>query len=234
MTPDAAVWKMIYLARRNPALAPEDFPQAWREHSALGRRCRNVGERVRSVAQCARVLDARLLPDAAQDYDGVNLMVLRDRASADAIWNDPETLAIMRPDEPRVFSGYVRDFTLVCREETVRDGPRADICVAGFLRCKPGLSRERLPLALADGLGRALASGPLAAAGRIVCNPVVETPPRGYEFGAVCEWWFDSLEDVERGFGPHALRSQLPAALAKVFDLEASVFMLTRVTHRRP
>ena len=29
-------WKMIYLARRNPALAPEQFPQAWREHSALG------------------------------------------------------------------------------------------------------------------------------------------------------------------------------------------------------
>lgn len=28
-------WKMIYLARRNPALAPEQFPQAWREHSAL-------------------------------------------------------------------------------------------------------------------------------------------------------------------------------------------------------
>ena len=39
-------WKMIYLARRNPALMAEDFPQAWREHSALGRQCVNVADRV--------------------------------------------------------------------------------------------------------------------------------------------------------------------------------------------
>jgi hypothetical protein len=42
------VWKMIYLARRNPALRPEEFAQAWREHSALGRQCRNVGQRVKA------------------------------------------------------------------------------------------------------------------------------------------------------------------------------------------
>jgi len=97
-TPDALVWKMIYLARRNPALAPEDFPQAWREHSALGRQCRNVGERVLSVAQCSRLLDVPL-PGSSADYDGVNLLVLRDRDAATMIWSDPETLAVMRPDD---------------------------------------------------------------------------------------------------------------------------------------
>ena len=50
-------WKMIYLALRNPALAPEDFPQAWREHSALGAGCTNVRDKVKSVRQCSRDLD---------------------------------------------------------------------------------------------------------------------------------------------------------------------------------
>ena len=49
-------WKMIYLARRNPALAPEQFPQAWREHSALGAGCTELasedlqhGQRIESL-----------------------------------------------------------------------------------------------------------------------------------------------------------------------------------------
>ncbi len=101
-------WKMIYLARRNPSLAPEQFPQAWREHSALGAGCTNVRDKVLSVTQCSRVLEGAPLPGAATDYDGVNLLVLRDLQAATDIWNDAETLAIMRPDEPRVFSTYDR------------------------------------------------------------------------------------------------------------------------------
>lgn len=50
-------WKMIYLARRNPAQAPAAFPQAWREHAALGRQCRNVQDKVLGVALCSRLLD---------------------------------------------------------------------------------------------------------------------------------------------------------------------------------
>ena len=70
-------WKMIYLARRNPALAPEDFPQAWREHSALGAGCTNVRDKVKSVRQCSRDLEnTPRLPGATADYDGVNLLVL--------------------------------------------------------------------------------------------------------------------------------------------------------------
>ena len=108
------VWKMIYLARRNPSLAAADFPQAWREHSALGRQCKNVGQRVKAVAQCSRQLQADA-PALSTDYDGVNLMVLADREAGSAIWDDPETLAIMRPDEPRVFADYVSNFSVLCR-----------------------------------------------------------------------------------------------------------------------
>ena len=70
--------KMIYLARRNPVLAPEDFAQAWREHSALGAGCSNVRDKVLSVSQCSRVLTLPGLVGAADDYDGVNLLLMRD------------------------------------------------------------------------------------------------------------------------------------------------------------
>lgn len=228
-------WKMIYLARRNPALAPEAFAQAWREHSALGRQCRNVGERVKSVTQCARVLDAAILPGAAQDHDGVNLLQLRDLESARAIWSDPETLAVMRPDEPRVFSTYVRDFSLVCRELLLRAGPRTGVCLSGFLRRRADLTPNAYRLGwLASAPGRHLASGPLAQARRIVHNEVVEPPPPGYEFDTICEWWFDSLDEIDQAFGRRELREQLPVPLARLLDLPGSVFMLTTVTHSRP
>lgn len=114
------VWKMMSLARRNPALVAEEFPQAWREHSALGRQCKNVGQRVRAVAQCSRQLMETAAP-LSQDYDGVNLMVLADREAGSVIWNDPETLAVMRPDEPRVFADYVIVLPLLCRQQVLHD-----------------------------------------------------------------------------------------------------------------
>ena len=225
---------MIYLARRNPVLAAEDYAQAWREHSALGSSCRSVGLRVRAVAQCSRVLDAAL-QGAADDYDGVNLMWLKDREAATAIWSDPEVLAVMRPDEPRVFSTYVREVSLVCRELVLRDVPRSSVVLHGFLRRQGALSAADFQLAwMACNPGQQLLMGPLSQAGRVVYNEVVDTPPPGYEFDAIVEWWFDSVEDVSEAFACSDLREQLSAPLAKLFDLDRSVFMLTRVTHSKP
>ena len=228
-------WKMIYLARRNPALAPEQFPQAWREHSALGAGCTNVRDKVLSVTQCSRVLDGAPLPGAATDYDGVNLLVLRDLQAASDIWNDAETLAIMRPDEPRVFSTYVRDFTLVCEEQVVRNQPRSGTCVVGFLRRRDGLAEAEWRLRLMQSVPSAwMVSGPFAKAQRVVLNAVCRPPPPGYEFDAIGEWWFDSADDARAAFGAQDLRSRLPASLAAIADLPRSVFMFTRVTHSRP
>lgn len=230
-------WKMIYLARRNPALSPEQFPQAWREHSALGRQCRNVGERVRSVTQCSRRLDVTL-PGLATDYDGVNLLGLADREAAHAIWTDPETLAIMKPDELRVFDRYVREFTLVCREELRRDGPRTPVVLHGFLRRRAGLDGAAFDAAWATAdPAAALQAGAFAQAGRIVDNAVVEPPPPGYAYDRIVEWWFDSAEDLRQALGGEAAvdpRQALPEALAQRLDLPGSVFLLTQVTHSRP
>ncbi len=222
-------WKMIYLARRNPALAAEDFPQAWREHSALGRQCHNVQDKVLGVTQCSRVLEpCATLQGFSSDFDGVNLMVLRDRRVATEIWDDEETLRIMRPDEPRVFSTYVRDFALTCREVVVRPGPQTDACVIAFVRWR---SSDR------DGWGPPAGSGTapaLARAERLVWNEVHGERPPGCDYDAVIECWFGSNQALIDAFAATDPWPQLTTTLAARVDVAASVCMRTHVTHRRP
>lgn len=228
------VWKMIYLARRSPALAAEQFPQAWREHSALGRECRNVGQRVKSVAQCSRLLEVDMAGISTQ-YDGVNLMVLADREAASAIWTDPETLAIMRPDEPRVFDRYVRECALVCGEQLLRDAPRTAVVLHGFLRRRAALSEAEFRLCwIAAVPGSLLLRGALGGAPRIVHNEVVDLPPPGYEFDVVVEWWFESVEALRHAVGEADPRALIAPPLACLLDPEGSVFMATQLTHARP
>ena len=250
-------WKMIYLAKRNPALAADDFAQAWREHAALGKQCTNVRDKVLGVQQCTRLRsdgaeDAKL-HGASTDYDGVNLLQLRDLDVATDIWNDPETLAIMRPDEPRVFSTYVRDFTLVCGEQVLRDAPPSPVVVVGFLRRNAGISKSAFDTAWLDGPKEAWLSSPtFTTARRVVHNHVVQTPPEGYEFDGIAEWWFDSADAARAAFADSRsaapttagavdmrskvrdLRCQLPAPYSVLVDLKQSVFMFTQVTHQRP
>lgn len=229
-------WKMIYLARRNPALAAEDFPQAWREHSALGSRCTNVRDKVLTVTQCSRILDRpAALAGASADYDGVNLLGLRDRQTADDIWSDEETLRIMRPDEPRVFSTYVRDFTLVAHESLLHCGPVSGICVIGFLRLRSGVNCGDFARAVhASTPSMWRAAPPLARASRLVFNKAHGVPPPGYEYAAVLEAWFGSPEEIAEIFDGTTLWQSLPAQIAACIDVDGSVCMLTRVTHKRP
>ena len=231
-------WKMIYLARRNPALAAEDVAQAWREHSALGRQCRNVQDKVLGVKQCTRLREIGEdggLQGASTNFDGVNLLQLRDLDVASDLWNDPETLAIMRPDEPRVFSTYVRDFTLVCREHVVRDAPAGPVALFGFLRRRSSMSKASFDAAWAGSAPAPWLDSPaLDSARRVVHNSVVQTPPAGYEYDGIAEWWFDSANAARAAFAGANVRSKLPAFYEALADLENSVFMFTQVTHQRP
>ena len=234
----SARWKMIYLARRNPALAAGDFAQAWREHSALGRQCRNVQDKVLGVTQCTRLRETGEddgLRGASTVYDGVNLLQLRDLDVATDLWKDPETLAIMRPDEPRVFSTYVRNFTLVCRERVLREAPHGAVVVFAFVRRSPGISKVEFDDAWADGpIEPWLAAPALQGALRVVHNSVVQTPPEGYDYDGIAEWWFASADAARAAFAGRDIRTQLPSAYAAIGDLASAVFMFTHVTHSRP
>lgn len=227
-----AVWKMIYLAQRNPQLNAVDFPQAWREHSALGRQCKNVGQRVKAVAQCSRML-AHTAPWLSSDYDGVNLMVLADREAGQAIWEDPETLSIMRPDEPRVFADYVRNFSLLCSQHVLHSTAVAleppkigQVLLIGFLQRSPTWSG---PAAVPQTCPAAWFTGGLAQALHVVCNTVQDAPPAGYGFAHIVEWWFDTEATALEA--AHDL-ANFPAHGPE--NHGDSVWMLTSVTHSRP
>jgi hypothetical protein len=228
-------WKMIYLARRNPALPPEQFPEAWREHSSLGAGCTNVRDKILSVVQCSRILEGVALRGTADDYDGVNLLSLRDLQAATDIWNDPETLAIMRPDEPRVFSTDVREFTLVCEERVLRDAPRSATCLVGFLRRGAATAAVHWRLLVAqDAAAAAMTGSAFATARRVVHNTVCVPPPAGYEYDSIVEWWFESPGAARGAFGGRDVRDALTGPLGTSADLAGSVFMFTHVTHSRP
>jgi hypothetical protein len=172
--------------------------------------------------------------ELSKDYDGVNLMLLAEREAGSAIWSDPETLAIMRPDEPRVFADYVRNFSLLCRQQVLRGSLSVDVLpqqkqvmLIGFLqRSDVWRGAAALP-EICPPQWQSLALG---LASRIVCNTIDEQPPSGYGYRHVVEWWFDSVEQAQAA----AVSLDVSArAQDGEFGWGEHVFMLTEVTHAR-
>lgn len=226
-------YKMIYLAQRNPGLTEEQFPQAWREHSALGRQCPNVQGKITAVTQCSRVLGEPQLPGTSADYDGVNIMVLRDLQAARDIWDDDDVRTVMRPDELRVFADHVVHFTLVAEEQEIKSDPQGNFALIGF-HARP----EALPanLFVQDWLAllrkQLLQEAGKNPVGRCVANAVILPPPPGYEFDLITEFWFNRLEDM-------AAMTDSPAAQVLLRGPHpdgriASITVAIQVTHRRP
>ena len=69
---------------------------------------------------------------------------------------------------------------------------------------------------------------------RVLHNSVAQTPPVGYDYDGIADWWFTSADAARAALATGDLRARLPAAYVSVADLARSVFMSTRVSHRRP
>jgi len=79
---------------------------------------------------------------------------------------------------------------------------------------------------------QAAAAG-LPGAGRCAWNTVEATPPPGYPYDAIVEWWYPTDEALRAALTPQGLPASLPAALSAGIAASASVVMHLRVTHRR-
>lgn len=104
----------------------------------------------------------------------------------------------------------------------------------GFLRRRPGMSRDEFERAWAAGAASELNAPAIMGAVRVVHNDVHVEPPPGYDYDGIAEWWFESPERARQALGEQDLRGALPAELAGCADLDRSIFMFTRVTHSRP
>lgn len=228
--------KMIYLAKRNPATTHEQFLENWKGHSALTARFPEMRKHFLQVAQCSRIQDDSLLPEATRDYDGLNLLTMRSLLDALEVWDSADARTTMRSDELRVFSTYARDFTLIAEDSVLIDGPMRGTVVVQFLRRRAGSDRESFIKAWSGAQGRALmaCSAFTGTVRRFVHNYVVLDPPPGYEYDGIAELWFDRLDEALSLFADAGFRQHFFAGATDFCDPAGSVLMLTRVNLARP
>lgn len=226
-------YKLIYLAKRNPTVAAEDWPRTWRSHAVFASQFGTVGSRFSRVLYCSRVLGAAA-PAVSTLYDGVAIISYAGRDGIhDAL--PPEVRAAIDRDELRVFSTNVPAFSFHAEEVLVHGGAPTKAAVIRFLSRKAGT----WPAAFFDrwaNANAAVAIGVCEKSGlvrRYVHNRLIEPAPPGYPFEAISEQWFDDADAAERSIVDPQF-NPIAEDLAEFCDLEKSVTLLTYVSHRWP
>lgn len=218
--------KIIYLARRNPALSAQQFAQAWREHAQFAA---TFGDQFRRYfkgsSQCVKLWDAQLPPSFANDYDGATLLTMVDREGLLAARYQPGTVDALRKDEERVFAAHVDDWTMNAEEYLLAGERKGDAAILSFLYPKVGETPAFWAASRAG--AEALAALPaLSGASRIAWNKVVDPSVR-YGFGALIEIWFPSADQAERAANDGALVAALEQA--DIANPSSGARLLTRL-----
>jgi hypothetical protein len=113
--------KLIYLAKRNPSFAPDDFTRRWRMHGALGMSTSLWRHAVGYVqAEPIRPTPIRGASDA---YDAIACFMLKDDAFTGQFLPEDVTAAqALAKDELETFSAPIPTTSLWVREERLRAG----------------------------------------------------------------------------------------------------------------
>lgn len=185
--------KLIYLARRNPALTREHFATRWRKHSAhVGAGAPHAVAEIRSARYC---LVQAGIDYASDEYDGVGLMQLAGLNSIPAVHQAMVSTEVSLADELRTFSTYVKDFAMYCAEEVLADAGSASHAVLHFVRRSPSVGPSPFADAWRD-YARDLAEALDGVLGRHVLNHLIAPAPPGYGFDGVHELWCASSADA--------------------------------------
>jgi len=167
--------KLFYLARRNPKLTAEQFPQAWRDHSQFASQFgQQFRKHFKSVTQCLKLRESDLLPSFDNEYDGANLLTMVSREGLLAARYQPGTIDELKKDEERVFAGHVDPWTMGAEEYSIVDKQaEGDLIVLSFLFPREGQSEAFT--AASHKAAQGLAALPAASsANRIAWNKVVD------------------------------------------------------------
>ncbi|TAL00434.1 MAG: hypothetical protein EPO08_13695 [Rhodospirillaceae bacterium] len=231
--------KLIYLAKRNPAIKAEDWPRTWRSHAVFASQFPIAGVSLTGLFYCSRMLTPTLNgtpvdpPGASLGYDGVAVVSSPSEAALRAELS-PADRAKIDQDELRVFSTYTPRFSFYCKEVLVHGGAHGQAAVIRFLARKAEDSREDFfahwGRQHADIGKRAVEAG---AVTRYVHNSLLDEPPPGYPFDGITETWFANADDAVRSLLDGAL-APLARDVPTFCDMERTVTMLTYVTHRWP
>lgn len=180
-----AQYKLVYLARRSPTLAPEEFPQAWREHSQLASSFgTSLGKHFLSSHQCVKHRADGLATSFVNDYDGSTILGMKSWEDLLAARYHPHALDELLEDEKRVFAGPVDEWTMAVEEHVLRRGNPTTNVLLSFLT-----PRDAADMAEKSRAAAAELPGLLPSASRIVWNRVID-PAMAYPFAAMIEAWF--------------------------------------------
>jgi hypothetical protein len=174
--------KLIYLARRHPALDREGFRARWREHARLGM-SRPRWTNIARYVHCDIVEPPPALRDRLGDQDGVGIIWHRSPRHRAAHIADTRSRGEMEADEAATFSRPIVEDCLVAREEMMIE-PQAGATwkLIAFLE-----SARPLPC-------------PATAVGHVrnLALPPEKGRAWGLESGLVEEFWFESRDAAEQ------------------------------------
>lgn len=107
--------KLICFVKRNPALSPEAFHRHWREvHGPLIRNTQTVARHLLAYEQNPRAMQD--YERGEPDWDGVAIAWYADQAAMDALFQEPDYLALIAPDEQYLSDPKATQWIL-CHEE---------------------------------------------------------------------------------------------------------------------
>jgi hypothetical protein len=210
--------KLMYLARRNPALSREQFTPRWRQHGALGMsmpRWKNIW----------RYVHCDVLPESGSDYDGVGIVWHKSPEARLAHRQDTSSQATMEADELQTFDQLVVNFCALMEERVVKEPQQsARIKLIRFATCRASVSRNDIQ-ASAQVHASNLSASPVGCSMRGLTQnfalPSESGRPWGLPYDYIEEIWFDSVHEAVRA------RADLEAALPDVCDGRAPVAIVT-------
>lgn len=230
---DAFQPKLIYLARRNPALSRRDFVARWRQHGALGMslpRWRNVARYV----HCDVLDPPSPTPAIDASHDAIGIVWHRSPAARAAHLADTGSRLQMEQDERETFAQPIVETCVLTREHVLLAPPdpasAATFKLMRFLQV--GADPSTLAQITASGdmasRHRALAAAGAPVRGHLVDLPL--PPERGATWGLACavieELWFDDLASATAAGRWFAAATRVPPIRAATMAILTNEVLL--------
>jgi hypothetical protein len=235
------LYKLIYLARRNPTVTREDWPKTWKSHATFAGKLMTAEVQITSMSYNNRIdnptIDGRAvdIPGLSDAHDGVAVACSASLADVKGGKFTPEERALIDKDELRVFDMLTPEFSFYCAETALRDGDMGNAALFRFLIRKPDISRAdfeaRFAGAHADRVRDVIA--PLSTVSRYLHNRLIEDAPPLFPFDAISECRFTTAEDAVRAAAGPDLAG-ITKDLAAFCDMDRSIALLTSVVRRYP
>ena len=230
------MYKLIYLARRNPAVSRADWPETWRSHATFANQFAFVANDISYSCYCNRIDDPVLDGEPvdpqclSQDHDGVAVGVAATLGTLQGGGFSKEERALIDQDELRVFDMLTPNFSFYCTETVLIDGKYGEYGIFQFLARRPELSRDEFEARLAEYAPLAKRAGEeLGTVTRYSNNRPIHDPPTLFPFDAISDCWFANEKDAMQAL----LLPGYTEKLAEFCDFGRSITVATHAFRRR-